>query len=435
MKDKRKILAIKIVVPTLVAGGLIGTNYLVETYATDIGTNPVIVCEKAMEGNNVDNKPLEIVQRYNSKSISGLSQFLGVTPKGEILAGIGLNKDEMQKKYKGKKFNDIQGETENDKVYDDLYGKVYKIDLKSLEKSVVKSEKGDIQTKNVGTGLSPDGEKLEYVENEKGYFCNLLNGKVINYNKEMMYAKWSKDGKYLISCSENKISLYNIKENITKEITLKDTNKIKIYNYSSIYSEDGKDVYFIGTQKKGENLKRQGIFKINVQTEDIQETMVLPYVNKNSRTESSIPGADYRFIDGGKKIVLNATINDEDGVYIYDVESKKFFKIVNTIKTKEGLYCPGFWISPDGGKLAYVNKTEQNANNDKWNLYVAKINGHSLTNRITIEKNIYMGGSVDKKVYWSCDSKKMYFFEVKDKLKGDTISVSDENYIKSVTFK
>ncbi|MFD3157736.1 hypothetical protein ACFIJ5_12850 [Haloimpatiens sp. FM7330] len=451
MKEKSKMLGVKICIPVVLVGLTFGLNYFSKTYASSSGDNPVVVSETAMEDEKIDDKPLKIVQKWESKNIKGLSEILGVTSENKILAGIGLDKNEFLQKYKEKNFQKMT-DKEIDDTNKDLSGKVYRVNLKTLERMPLKNSEKDILTRTVGAGISPNGKKLDYEDGDKQCLYGLVSGKTINYAKGMI-GNWSQDGEYLIegrdvfhsniSESEekkcrNKLFLYNVKKGTTKEVIV-NPEVVNIVSYDSFYSKDGKNVYFIGEQQKEEkgDLRRQGIFKVNVQSEKIEPIMLLPYVDRTKKNfkENCMPSSDYRFIDEGKKIILNATINDEDGIYTYDIANKKFFRVVSTVKTKEGGYCASFWLSPDGSKIVYMNKTEENANNTKWNLYVAKVNGHRLTNRITLNKNIEIGGSLDKSVQWSSDSKKIIFFTTNGGIQSKGFYLSDENHINMVTFK
>ncbi|KOC36674.1 hypothetical protein [Clostridium botulinum] len=431
----KEILIAKIAVPTLIIGGLIGASYFGESYATDISDNPIIVSEKVVEANNIDNKPLQIVQRWQSKNIPGLSQLWGVNSKDEIIAGIGLSKDEFEKKYKDKKSEDIKTMTEYNKLNDNLYGKLYKVDLKSQKQSLLKYQGGYIQNKDVGDGIASDWKYINYDKNEKQYIYNLLDGKETMCN-DSMNTKWSENGKYLIGYRENKIYLYDAKNNITKTIKI-DENKVFVE--SGMYSEDGKEVYFIGEQvKKGnDDFRRDGIFKANIETNEIKEILLLPYrkTTDPSSKESSLSCDNYKILDGGKKIILCAIINGKSALYMYDVENKKFFTLVDTVETKHGSYGVSFSISPDGNKIAYSNKSKENADTNNGDLYVAKINGHRLTNIIIIDKNVNLGGSADREVLWGNNSKKIYFFKSNGDIDKNGNYISSENYINVVTLK
>ncbi|KGM95397.1 hypothetical protein FDC62_04500 [Clostridium botulinum] len=433
----KEILIAKIAVPTLIIGGLIGVSYFGESYATDVSDNPIVVSEKVVEANNIDNKPLQIVQRWQSKNIPGLSGLWDVNSKDEVIAGIGLSKGEFEKKNKDKKIQEGDSRKQSEEVFDDLYGNLYKLNLKSQKQSLLKCEGGYIQSKDICGGLSQDGKYISYTKNDKMYVCNLLNGKEIMINKKMN-TTWSEDGKYLIGCIENQIYLYNIKNNTTKTIKINKIDENKLYVQPYMYSEDGKEIYFIGeqVQKDNNSMRRNCIFKVNVETNKTEEVLSMPYNKTTGRSseENDIPlGGQVEILDGGKKIILNVTIKGKSGLYMYDVQDKKFYTLVDTIKTQAGGYAIDFSVSPDGNKIAYVNKSKENADSDKRDLYVARIDGHKLTNRINIERNIELGGFGD--LLWSNDSKKIYFFKSNGDIDKNGNYVSSENYINVVTLK
>lgn len=410
MKDKKKIMLVKIAVPVLVIGGLVGGSYLLEVYASNASNKPTIVSEGAIENKNIDSNPIEIVQRWQSNNIPGLSQIFGTTSKDEIIAGI--------KSVKGKE-------------KESAYGSLYKMDGKGFKPVELKSKTGNIES-NFGAGISQDGCRLEYEKEDNNYIYNLINGDEFKYNSKV-YSNWSENGEYLVGYMEQEkcISLYNVKSKLNKTIPI-DESKVSILN--SFKTRDGKEIYFVGSEKKDRNLSAQGIFKINAETKSMEKIFLLPYRDsrKEVQDESGIAGADFTFIDNGKKIILNATINGDSGVYIYDIDSKKFLKVIDTMKTKEGDYCVSFSVSPDRSKIAYVNKSKENKDTDQWNIYVAKINEKGISNRVTIDKNIYLGGHSDKELLWSNDSKKLYYFNIS----GVNQSIeSTQNHINVVKFK
>lgn len=437
MKSKKIALLIKILIPVLIIGGCLGADRLLSARAEDFSSKPIIVSKDSSEL-VVDDKPLEIVNKKSYGDVLGLSANLGFIGDDEALVGIGMSREEFYKKYPNEP--DKNDDKTIDNAYNDIYGKIYRLKLPTLEKKSL-----DIDTRNLFSDLVPNVNKINYVKDNNYSIYDFKNDsnsiykKASNKEGSENTGNWSKDGNYLISYSNDDLELYNAKEKSSKKLKVK-TDNLWISLIPSFYSEDGENIYFIGQQPKSKDLRyqRQGIFKINSSSGKIEEILVLPYRDtqgSNFSKESSIPSSDYCVLDGGKKIILNAIIEGESGTYIYDVATKKFYNVVpHTVKSEEGSYVSSTWISPDKTKVIYMNRALEN-NKEQWNLYAAKINGNSLTGKICIYKDINISGSLNNCVQWSGDSKKILFFTSSKSIEKNHFVFSDKNEVNIITFK
>lgn len=211
---------------------------------------------------------------------------------------------------------------------------------------------------------------------------------------------------------------------------------LKVSLIPSFYSEDGQDIYIIGKKYKKE-LYAEGIFKVNSNTEKIEEVFLLPYVDTKStdyRKYSGIIGdvTDYYIFEDGNKIMFSGTIEGVDGTYIYNVEDNKFYNVIpHTVTGEEGSYVSFVWLSPDKTKVIYMNRAIED-DEEHWNLYAANVNGSSLTNRMCIYKDINLCG---ENVVWSPDSKKILFFTADEERMINYVPFPNKNEINIITFK
>lgn len=439
MKEKNKFLLLKILVPVLIIGGCAGINKLFNVKAQNLSQKPIVVCEDSSSLPKIDDKPLEIVSKKSYGNVVGVSENFGFIGDDEIVVGIGMSSDEFLRKYpKGIS----KGSDEEFKAWNDMRGSLYKLKLSTSEKIPL-----NIATRDRLSDISPNGSKLNYVKGNKLFIYDLKNDSSTEYRtvsskleglKET--ANWSQDGNCLISYTDSgDLRIYNVKKNSTKEVKVKKED-LWISSIPSFYSEDGENVYFIGEQSKGKDLRyqRQGVFKINSSSGKIEDIFTLPYNDtqrNNNNSSSGIPSSNYSVLDGGKRILFNASIEGKDGAYIYDVDSKKFYNVVpHTVKAKEGSYGSPTFVSPDETKVVYMNLAFEN-NKEQWNLYAAKINGNTFTSRVCLAKDVKTAGSFDSCVKWSSDSKKVLFFNIKELVNKNSFTFMDKNELNIVTFK
>jgi hypothetical protein len=447
MKDKNKLLLIKIAIPVIIIGGCFGIDGLIKLHAENISDNPTVVSIDSASMSAADSTPLEIVSRKAYGNVEGFSANLGFIGDDEALVGIGLSKEEFYKKYPNA--IDPNDNKNYNNAINDIDGIIYKLKLSTLEKQSLNQ---GINVKDSFISVAIKNNKINYVNDNNYNIYDLNNNSNYQYyqyipsksqtSQEVSGGNWSDDGNFIISSTSSyihTIKIYNVKEKTAKNLKIKN-NKLGISFYSGFYSKDGKDIYFIGNESKNVNSKysRDGIFKINSSTGETQEVLTLPYCNMQDNSfeyRSDILRNDYSVLDGGKKILLEAVINGTAGSYIYDVDTKKFYNVVpHTVKSKEGLYCSPMWISPDKTKVIYMNRALEN-NKEQWNLYAAKINGNSFTNKICLYKNINLSGSLDNYVQWSGDSKKILFFTYNNQTIKNGFSFPDKNQVNIITFK
>lgn len=436
MKDMKKTL-LKIGVPVVLAAGCISSIYFFNTKSYTISDNTVVVCEDASSLNVTDSKPLQIVQRQKTENINGLHEIYVFNDNIEVFVGIGLTRKEFEEKYKDKHLVDMTNEEIN-QAENDIYGKVYRLNLSTLEKTPLKNGKEIIN--EVTTGISPDRTKFVYMLNGKQYIYDIKNDTNTAFFDKKYSGSWSKDSNFIINgtfgfgVSKDALYVYDVKEKITKKIELKGDD-VDLSSIPSFYSDNGREIYFIGAQSAQGSIRRSVIFKVNTETEKAEPVMILPYTDHSKPgTDESYNGLlsnDYNIIDGGKKIIFVGILKGEDGIFIYDIESDKYNKVVSA--TEDGAsVC--YWISPDKSKLIYATP-EDKGDKRYWNMYAAKINGNELVNRICLSKCVDLGGSIPNMVHWSTDSKKIVFFEENSVHNKNGFDLSDKNIINVITFK
>ncbi|WP_446897373.1 TolB family protein [Clostridium sp. LBM24168] len=430
MKNSRISLFVKISVPVLIIGGSLGIEKFMSAKSENLLNKTMIVMKKSPPQIS-DSKLLEIENKKSYGNIKGLSENFGFINDDEILVGIGIDMEEFKRKYP-QKINESNYSAEND-----ISGIMYKLKLSNLEKKSL-----EIDTNSIISNISPNSDKVIYVKNGKELVYDLNGNSKVDYRNDDVINKetWSEDGNYLMSYYDGYIKLYNVNTKSSKKLKIKAGN-LWIDIIPSFYSKNGRVVYFIGGQFKNKNnlkYKRQGIFKIDTEHGNIQEVFTLPYNNSNDSDHSKYSGIelnDYCVLDDGKKIILNATINGQDGVYIYDTDTKKFYNVVmHTVKSKESSYASPIWVSPDRTKVVYMNVALENGK-EQWNLYASKINGNNLTGKICIYKNINISASLNNSLKWSKDSKKILFFTYNKLIKENGFEFSDENLVNIITFK
>lgn len=438
MKNNKKLLLLKISIPALVIGTCIGVEHYFNTKAAGVSEKPVTIVEESV--NTASSKPLQIINKQEYKNIPGLSEISGFSENDEVILSIGMTKEELKKKYKDIKF-DKMTDKEREDFYNDQYGNLYKVNLNTMEKITLKDSNEHINSKSIKAGISPQGKNIDYLLKGSSKIYNLKTGEVKDYGQShkdhWTGGVWSKDGNFVINYvdAEGGLEIYNVKEN-KGEIIKINKDGLHISVIPGFFSEDGKEIYFIGEEKgnKGDE-RRQGIYKVNAASKKIDPVMVLPYVDRSKKNfvESCIPSAVYEVLNGGKSILLEGIINGESGTYMYDVENKKFNRVISHIKSEEGDFGSPFYLSPDKTKVVYVNRAKENGK-ECWNLYAARINENNFTNRICLAKDIDLGGSVPNWAHWSSDGKKVMFYRADTKVE-DKIAYSDKNIINVITIK
>jgi hypothetical protein len=442
MNKINKSVMVKIFIPVIIGAMCFGAYKALNVDAKDVSASPIIVSDDSSSLPSVDNKPLEILGKRVLTINESISENYGFTGEDEVLLGIGMNPVDFYKKYT--KNSNSMNDVETNNAYKDMYGNLYKLNLSTLEKTPL-----DINVKSLISDLSPNGEKINYEDNNKYNIYNLKNNSKISYDNKSKKESpngsgvWSKDGNCFISLfNDGDLKVYNEKNNSTKELKIR-RDDFWLANITDFYSEDGENIYFIGQQSKGKtgskdfNIQRLGIFKVNSKTNDIEEILVLPYVDhasKDSSKNSSFP-SDFKILDKGNRILFDGSINGEAGTYIYDVSSKKFYNVIpHTLKSKEGGYVIFSWISPDESKIVYGVPDYEDDKKTHWNLYAAKISGNTLTSKICIAKdfNVHDLGNC---LSWSNDSKKIVFFNETNEVKKNGFNIFEKSEVNVITFK
>lgn len=433
-------ISIPILIPVIIIGACFGLDKIISVKAEDFSSKPVVVNKDKSLLSITDDNPLEIVSKKSYGNVEGFSQNFGFIGD-DALVGIGMDRKEFYKKYPNDKNKPDENGKINQNAINDISGKLYRLNLTTLEKKTL-----DIDTRSILSDFVPNGNKISYVNDNNYSIYDLKNNtnsiyKKANIKDELENAgNWSKDGNYLISYDNGDLDLYSVKGKFSKKLKVKSDN-LWIQTTSGFYSDDGENIYFIGEQSKNGHkdlrYQRLGLFKINSSSGKIQEVFVSAYSDLQNSDNSKIGCIvnDYCVLDGGKKILLNAIIEGEAGDYMYDVNNKKFYNVVkHTVKSKEGLYGSSIWVSPDKTKVIYMNLSLEN-NKEQWNLYAAKINGNSLTSKICVSKDINILGSLGTSIQWSGDSKKILFLTGKKAIEKNNYTFYDENQVNIISFK
>jgi len=233
-------------------------------------TKPVIVSEDMF---NIENKEedslLQIVKREKIDNIAGLNEMIGLINDNQVIVQIGPTRKEIEAKYKEDKNN---GRFEETKFQREIHGKLYKIDLTSLEKDLFTVEGKSLNTYDSQLRISPNGSKLFY-----SFIKHVLNGQAYEYqttasyiydiknntnsktpSNDSYFIDWSRNGKYMIDVGAEtddsikyNILLYDAEKNNIKNVSIikdKEDKMILPKSRPRIYSKDGSDVYFTGIQ-------------------------------------------------------------------------------------------------------------------------------------------------------------------------------------------
>lgn len=442
MKSKKVKLLIKVLIPLIIIGTCFGVEKIISIHAEKSFNKPIIV-EADNSSRNYDNDLLEVVSNEKIGYIKGLTENYGFIDDNKILLGIGMEREEFYKKYP-EGFEKGRDEALVKQMDNEYYGKVCELNLIDSTQNTL-----NINVTDVCSDLLSGGDKLNYADNNELYTFDLNNELKTKYGDMMdspednqphykigpeYIGNWSKDGKCFIYYENGNLKIYNIKANTSKSFKV-DNDDVTVNSMPSYYSDDGENVYFIGVKYK-KSVRSQGIFKLNCSSGEVEETLLLPpvdYTFYNYSKVSEIVNNDYCVLEGGKRIIFNGAIEGIDGTYIYDVENNKYYNVIpHNVKSEEGAYCSRIWVSPDKSKIAYITLAEEDGEKH-WNLYAAKVNGNSLTNRICIYKDIFWS---DDNVAWSSDSKKILFFTCDDEGEvKNNIRIQDKNDINIVTFR
>jgi hypothetical protein len=423
-------------VGAVVAGILVlGAVSVVYSYSKPLmaSNNSVVVSDNKLKTMAPDEyKPLQVVKSEKTDRIEGLNNMIGLVGDNQAIVRIGLSRKDIEEKIK--KINNENTNEEELKFSKEVKGCTYKLNLSTFEKSPSNLE--------YGARISPD--KTKYIYDTKDIYDTKENGENCYYivdiksnSKKKINTKgsisldWSVNSKYIIGLTFAKspsIVVYDVENDKLKEF--KEGNQ-RINAIAGIYSNNGKDVYFVGITNVKNNEKTiitEGIYKITTDDGKVQPVMVLPSAEVKLRKNRIVNGG-FAVINDGQKIVFEANINGENGLFIYDVNSKKTNKFAQSI----GSHIVPFWISPDENKIVYATYSGED---DKgvWSIYAAKFNGNEIVNKILLLKDInYFNMFGDNTVFWNNDSNKVIIFESKNFIDGRIIA--ENGIIHSIDLK
>lgn len=437
MKSNKIKLIIKILIPVVIIGGCIGVEKVLSKQKEKIFNKVVVVNNDDIDIN--EGESIEIQSKEVYGDVVGLTQNFGFVNDDEVLVSIGLSKEEFNKKYPNP-IDKSDYELE-DQVINELCGIMYVYNLRDFSKKTL-----GMDARDICSDLIPNTNKYVYFSENKISVSDLntkseigsINASIFEKdNNELRMGaecmgRWSKDGKCFISYDKESLIVYNIEKDSVKKIKVNKDNRY-ISVMPSYYSENGEDIYYIGV-KYNKNANIQGVYKVNIndENEKIEEVFNLPANDGNGNFESYSGINEYDVLDGGKKIIFSGTIKGVSGTYIYDSDDEKFYNVVPAVtKSEYGSYSPMIWVSPDKSKIIYTNLVKK-GDKEQWNLYAARVNGNSLTDRVCIYEDIKLCGY---DVTWSADSKKILFFTTDDYTEGSYERFANKNEINIITFK
>lgn len=414
-------------------GGLLvlGAVSIAYSYSKPLMTSnkSVVVSDNKSKAVNLDeDKPLQVVKSEKTDAIEGFNTMMGLLTENEAVIKVGMNRNDIEERLKKlPKYN----QAEEAKFLNDAKGKTYKLNLSTLERSPINFEDWGI--------ISPDKTKYAYMTDENGkqafYIVDIKSNskKRINMNGTIMLPQWDKDSKYVVGLyfsNHPYIVVYDVENDKVKEF--KD-DSININPLSGVYSSNGKDIYFVGTNNNGKNTKEtivtQGVYKLNTADGKMEPIMLLPAAEASS-PKNRISNRGFAVIDEGQKVVFDGHLNGDNGLFIHDVKSKKTNKITESPGTS---FIP-FWISPDENKIIYATYSGKDSTG-VWSISAAKIKGNELVNKILLVKDLnYYNMIPQKPVWWNNDSNKVTIFESKN-FTLDTRVFVEKGIIHSIYFK
>lgn len=233
-----------------------------------------------------------------------------------------------------------------------------------------------------------------------------------NFFVKLICSNISDDGKYSIrelemneKSGDFKFSLFNIEKQQEQSIMFKD-NTLKIF--ANDYYSDDNSIYFSGYEKKKAEYKTT-LYKMDKNNSNNRtEIFSWPSIKANSENEFYFTYTQIRqvtFLDD-KRIIFEGGYNNETGIFIYNLETKKLYKVASNIMLPcDEIIYRRFWISPDKSKIAYT-KYEDVGGKKQWNTYIATISGNNLVQNTLILENCNFSNA-----QWSKDGKKLMIVE------------------------
>lgn len=437
MKSNKLKLIIKVLIPVVIIGGCIGVEKVLSKQGEKEFNKAVIV--NSDDVSITEGSAIEIESKEVYGNVEGLNQNFGFVNDDEVLVSIGLSKEEFNKKYPDPiDKNDYEL---YDKFSNEMCGKMYLYNLRDFSKKAL-----GVDARNICSDLIPNTNKYVYLSENKISISDLntkseigsIDASIFGRDNnaleigEKCMGRWSKDGKCFITYDDEDLIVYNVEEDSIKKIKVdKDNRHVGVM--PSYYSENGEDIYYIGV-KYNKNARIKGIYKVNIndENEKIEEVFNLPANDESANFDSYSGICEYDILDGGKKVIFMGTIKGVSGIYIYDTDDEKFYNVVPAgTKSENRGYLPMIWLSPDKSKIIYTNLVKK-GDKEQWNLYAARINGNSLTDRVCIYEDLKLCGY---DVTWSADSKKILFFTTDDYTEENYNRFANKNEINIITFK
>lgn len=251
--------------------------------------------------------------------------------------------------------------------------------------------------------------------------------------------RFSEDKKYYVDQVLNKndsdplkLSFYDI-ENQKKQII--NTN-LKNFKTAHEYYNYGKYIYLAGEKiTNAFNLigqYKEVLYKIDINNpNNITEIFSWPTVtarDENSFYNTFTTIQNITFLDS-KRILFQGGYKKDTGIFIYNLDSKKLYKISSDIMLpSDSIMYDRYSISADKTKIAYL-KYETIDGKKEFNTYVARISDNKLVQSTQVLENCNYWWSC-----WSPDSKKLLIPENLDVEHGWNIR-GDKIKLHLITFK
>lgn len=428
MKKNISKIAVKVVIPACLLFTMVG-SYVMAQGDLFPKTNTQVV---QMKDGAVENT-IDISQISKMKNLSGVSRLFYYD--GEDSIAVGMNKDR----------DDLKSEEYDTDYYMSYYGGIYNYNTTNQKASKV-DDKISALLADFGAGYSPNGKFIEVTDGQSSYIFETDTNKSTKYDErdklDLGIAKWSENGKCLV-----KYYAGVVENEYYRDFVVYDTNGKKINSKSIIdkninfvdastglYSEDGSVIYFAGRTSDDDGILQTGLYSIDMKSGNINTIISMPH---NERKKIKNPGTDLKehpgeFIEimlqnrvmkfeilANNNIVFDGLINNVDGLYYYDINTKE----IKLLLEYDGGF--GFEIAPDESKIVYTidtpqfdtsNNVKEQKNNtetiyyennitNKTNVYVANFDESGLSNISYVRKDTF---ATDFK--WSNDSKNLIYY-------------------------
>lgn len=425
MKKSHTILLFKIIISLFVAGGII-YYYIINSTIGPSKPKTVMFSMEVVQENIKNDKNFEIIKKEvleTNKDILRCVRFIdneNVIIYKKIKPTISMSKAEIEIYKNANRIYILNINTlKEERVSEDDNPKKFSWVFNTSENKIYY-----VESNYIDYDTTKDIEDEYYVYDRETGARNKLSKD--NFFVKARYANLSENKKYAIDeiqmnndLGNIKFGVFNMEKLTEREIAFYEKD-MKIF--AGEYYINGDSVYFSSYEKQKEGYKT-AIYKFDINNPKKRiEIFSWPIIKVNSESEyndtlTSIH--DTTFLDD-KRIIFEGGYNKETGIFIYNMELKKLYKIVSNIRAPyDSIYLKRFQLSEDKSKIEYM-KYENIDGKKQWNTYVARISGNILVQNTRIVENVnYWFG------LWSKDSKKLLIPEDLDVEHGWSLGVED----------